>query len=91
MRVALTAFLLCVMSAASATHAADLSIEHGGGVYDFGGVRAGMLVGFDFEPGVTIRPYWLPPWENRHYFPFGISRHRAGPQHGAKPTTFVPE
>jgi hypothetical protein len=28
----------------------------------------------------VVRAYWLPPWRNRHYFPFGrdrIARHAA--------------
>ena len=27
------------------------------------------LVVYDFEPGVVIRAYWLPPWRHRHFFP----------------------
>ena len=31
----------------------------------------GMLVVYDYEPGVVIRSYWLPPLGHRHYFPTG--------------------
>jgi len=48
--------------------AADISGDSAGyGVY--GDVRAGQIVVWDVEPGVVVRPYWLPPWRNRHYFP----------------------
>jgi hypothetical protein len=30
---------------------------------------AGQIVEWDFEPGVVVRAYWLPPYLNRHYFP----------------------
>lgn len=30
---------------------------------------AGQIVEWDFEPGVVVRAYWLPPYANRHYFP----------------------
>jgi hypothetical protein len=32
-------------------------------------VRAPMLLLYDDQPGVYIRPYWAPPWRHRHYFP----------------------
>src|SRR5579885_3254237 len=38
------------------------------------GARTGALVIYDFEPGVVVRAYWLPPWRHRHYFPFGVDR-----------------
>lgn len=33
------------------------------------GVRAPMLLVYDDQPGVYIRPYWVAPWRHRHYFP----------------------
>jgi hypothetical protein len=30
---------------------------------------AGQIVEWDFEPGVVVRAYWLPPYAGRHYFP----------------------
>jgi len=35
------------------------------------GRRASPIVVYDYEPGVVVRAYWLPPWRNRHYFPTG--------------------
>jgi hypothetical protein len=32
-------------------------------------LRAIQLVIYDYQPGVTMRAYWLPPWRDRHYFP----------------------
>jgi hypothetical protein len=29
----------------------------------------GQIVEWDFEPGVVVRAYWLPPYAGRHYFP----------------------
>jgi hypothetical protein len=52
--------------------AADLVVPHGDFAPDgawSGGVRAGQVTIFDYEPGVIVRPYWLAPWHNRHYFP----------------------
>ena len=34
----------------------------------------GKSVIYDWEPGVVVRAYWLPPWRDRHYFPFGHDR-----------------
>ncbi len=33
------------------------------------GERAGLRVVYDFQPGVSMRAYWIAPWRNRHYFP----------------------
>jgi hypothetical protein len=64
--------------------AADLRVGHGGLGYDYSyevfGRRAAPVIIYDYEPGVVVRAYWLPPWRNRHYFPFGrdrIVRHAA--------------
>jgi hypothetical protein len=74
--VALAIVVLSLAGARSAT-AADYGIggTYGYGAY-YGGERAGALIVYDHEPGVTIRAYWLPPWRNRHYFPF----HAANPR-----------
>lgn len=42
--------------------------------YSVVGEPAAPLMVYDYEPGVVIRAYWLPPWRNRHYFPFGHDR-----------------
>ena len=42
------------------------------------GGPAEPLVVYDFEPGIDMRPYWLAPWRNRHYFPHTGRRPRIG-------------
>jgi|SRR5665213_3453798 len=75
---ALFALAILTISAFAATpaRAADLvssdggyseGVSYGGG--PSGGVRVAPVVLYDYEPGVTTRPYWLSPWRNRHYFP----------------------
>ena len=39
---------------------------------------AGQIVEWDFEPGVVVRAYWLPPYANRHYFPSSGETPRLG-------------
>src|SRR5688500_18253848 len=39
---------------------------------------AGQIVEWDFEPGVVLRAYWLPPYANRHYFPSSGETPRLG-------------
>jgi hypothetical protein len=34
-------------------------------------VHTGPFVVYDYEPGITVRAYWLRPWAGRHYFPSG--------------------
>jgi hypothetical protein len=36
-----------------------------------GAVHAEPFVVYDYEPGIVVRTYWLPPWGGRHYFPSG--------------------
>lgn len=62
--------------AAGQACAADRAVAPASGVshhhnhhYASVGVRAPMLVIYDDQPGVYIRPYWAPPWRHRHYFP----------------------
>ena len=45
--------------------AADLTAVPRGAIF----APAGQIVEWDFEPGVVVRAYWLPPYANRHYFP----------------------
>jgi hypothetical protein len=63
------AIALLAIAGIMPARAADLSVTP---QYRTGwviGERAGTIVIFDDEPGVVVRPYWLPPWRNRHYFP----------------------
>src|SRR6476469_7520059 len=68
--------LLASVFGIGTAQAADLPlISQGGGSYmSLGGSYtlaepASPLVVYDFEPGVVIRAYWLPPWRHRHFFP----------------------
>lgn len=68
---ALVAVILLAFGIAG-VRAADLSIDQSANfsTRSFGvGDRSGMLVVYDFEPGVNVRPYWLAPWRHRHYYP----------------------
>ena len=61
--------LLAGLFGIGAAHAADLSLEpQGSGSYTVAQPAPPVVV-YDFEPGVVIRAYWLPPWGHRHYFP----------------------
>lgn len=51
-------------------HAADLGGGLAGGGWA-GAVHTEPFVVYDFEPGIVVRAYWLPPWRGRHYFPSG--------------------
>lgn len=75
-----TAIAILLLSAGTAG-AADIPIAPapgGYGHYRAGGVRAEMLVVYDYEPGVTVRAYWSAPWRNRHYFPIRDDEPNAG-------------
>lgn len=65
---ALATSVAAVLATLSAVAAADLP----GGVsmrYSAIGKRAAPLVIYQYEPGVSVRAYWLPPWRSRRYFP----------------------
>jgi hypothetical protein len=42
------------------------------------GLHAAPLVIWDYEPGIVVRAYWLPPWRHRHYYPATGDRPRVG-------------
>ena len=68
---ALVAVILLALGIAD-LGAADLPTEQGENYSTLPsgfGHRGGMLVVYDFEPGVAVRPYWLAPWRHRHYYP----------------------
>src|SRR5690348_2985713 len=61
--------------------AADLPPEPGraGGLhYHAFGVRTGPIIIYDYQPGIVVRAYWLPPWRHRHYFPHSGKEPRIG-------------
>jgi hypothetical protein len=56
------------------------------------GDRTGMLMVYDFQPGVHVRSYWLAPWRHRHYYPrtgvrpkIGRNEHLSAPSHRRMP------
>jgi hypothetical protein len=82
MRVLLAiALIIFGFAGVSAARAADLAIEPAGihSAVAFGyGQRAGMLVVYDYQPGVLVRAYWSAPWHNHHYFPGTGQRPKLG-------------
>ena len=42
------------------------------------GRHVAPLVIWDYEPGVVVRAWWLPPWRHRHYYPATGERPRVG-------------
>jgi len=82
MRVLLAVALMATgIAGATNARAADLPTERARSAYTYYpvvGQRAGALYIYDYEPGVVIRAYWLPPWGNRHYFPATGNRPRVG-------------
>ena len=63
--------------AASGASAADLANGGGYGTYALVSRMEPVIV-YDFEPGVIVRCYWCPPWQNRHYFPRTGKRPKVG-------------
>lgn len=74
--LAAIAILALGVTAAAAADVGVARAGHGRSVvhYDPIGRPAGQLYIFDWEPGVVVRAYWLPPWRDRHYFPYGRDR-----------------
>lgn len=46
---------------------------------------------YDFEPGVVVRAYWIPPWRNRHYFPATGEKPESGRLEDLTASTPMPE
>ena len=65
-RVAYASLIVAASLMSAPSHAADLS-----GGWGVGHVHAGPFVVYDYDPGIVVRQYWLPPWVGRHYFPSG--------------------
>ena len=55
-----------IIAGSAAATAADFTLSPR---YEFGGPRAEPEVIYQYEPGIAMRAYWLPPWHNHHYFP----------------------
>lgn len=79
--LAAIAGLIAGLAAAGEACAADLPAVRSDGFTSYSvtvGRRAPMLVIYDDEPGVFIRPYWIAPWRGRHYFPATGRRPKVG-------------
>jgi len=86
MRV-LAAIAILALSVTAAA-AADFHGAAGGHFvanYDPVGRPAGQLFLYDWEPGVVVRAYWLRPWRDHHYFPYGRDRFDRVRAHPARP------
>jgi len=71
------AVIAIMLLAVTAAGAADFHGARGGHFvahYDPIGRPAGQIFTYDWEPGVVVRAYWLRPWRDRHYFPYGRDR-----------------
>lgn len=70
--IAIALSAAAVLGGIGVARASDIP-RFGSGYYPGGyppiGHRAVPYVFYDFEPGITVRPYWLPPWGNRRYYP----------------------
>ncbi len=67
-----------VVAANAADFSGGRSIDDNYGGYSSFGGRMEPLIVYDFEPGVIVRTYWYPPWQNRHYFPTTGRRPKVG-------------
>lgn len=65
MRLPIFALVLGSAAFGGTATAADLGPLPRGAIF----APAGQIVEWDFEPGVVVRAYWLPPYAGRHYFP----------------------
>ncbi len=65
MRVPIFAVLSGCVAFGGTAAAADLGAVPRAAIF----APAGQIVEWDFEPGVVVRAYWLPPYAGRHYFP----------------------
>lgn len=82
MRSHFTVFVVAVIGIAgvAAANAADAPAGRGlaRGYFSPYGVRSEAVIVYDNQPGVLVRAYWYPPWNNRHYFPSEGRRPRVG-------------
>jgi hypothetical protein len=74
-----------LMIAAALLSAPARAADLGGGAWA-GAVHAGPFVVYDYEPGIVVRSYWLPPWGGRRYFPSGGKMPAVGRREQLAPT-----
>jgi hypothetical protein len=79
MRVApvLALSVVGIVAGLAAAPAADLSLGTATHYAPLGWPAPPLLL-YAWEPGVTMRAYWLPPWRDRHYFPHSKRMPRLG-------------
>jgi len=80
MRGGIAGAILIGAGSVAAASAADISagLNVNGNLYSPAVARIGPVIVFDYEPGVIVRRYWLPPWRNHHYFPRTGKRPKIG-------------
>lgn len=66
-----------IVAGTAVAAAADLPVQVSTGHADIDEPAAPLVV-YQYEPGVTMRAYWLPPWRDRHYFPHSNRMPRLG-------------
>ena len=77
-----------IIAGTAAAAAADLSIAPAR--HPVFAAPAPPLVIYAYEPGITLRAYWLPPWHGHHYYPHGKRMSRLGRrQHLSAPRHYV--
>lgn len=83
---------IAAIGGAATAHAADLSTTTSSySTYAPGyGYPPPPLVIIDDNPGVTMRAYWLAPWESRRYFPATGHRPRLGRLENLHARRFIP-
>jgi hypothetical protein len=64
-RFATASLIIAAALLSAPARGADLAVAWAGAVH------AEPFVAYDYEPGITVRTYWLRPWAGRHYFPSG--------------------
>ena len=68
-RIAFALLVIAGLTPASATDLPEIpSVD----------MRVTPLVTYDYEPGVTMRSYWLAPWRYHHYFPWTGQKPKLG-------------
>lgn len=78
--VAIAALFVGLVAGLASARAADLEVApHGyGACCDPPYGTAEPVVIWDDQPGVAMRRWWLPPWQNRHFYPHGRASLKVG-------------
>jgi hypothetical protein len=87
-RFAITSFVIAAAVAIAFAGKAGAADFVSGSSY---GVRAPQLLVYDNQPGVYVRAYWAPPWQNRHYYPFTGKKPKVGRHENLTAVRAAPE